>query len=148
MCGLHLRDQETVVATIEGLALPNPLWRGGPLPTVASLPASPSRTCVLRPMGHTPLEPPTDLFLRTDRPSFEGTWMDGRGPGHEEGRVKRRSGHGSSTKGRRRAEPRGEQVFLAGENAACLRMTWCEPCEFRRRREGRRGNGVKNLRGS
>jgi len=27
-------------------------------------------------------------------------------------------------------------------------MTWSEPCEFRRRREGRRGNGVKNLNGS
>jgi hypothetical protein len=31
---------------------------------------------------------------------------------NEEGRVKRRSGHGSSTEGRRRAEPRGEQVSL------------------------------------
>ena len=74
--------------------------------------------------------------------------MDGRRPGREEGRVKRRSGQGFSTEGRRRAEPRGEQVFLAGENAACLRMTWSEPREFRRRREGRRGNGVKNLNGS
>jgi hypothetical protein len=41
---------------------------------------------------------------------------------NEEGRVKRRSGQGSSTEGRRRAEPRGEQVFLAGENTACLRI--------------------------
>jgi hypothetical protein len=48
-------------ATIEGLAFPEPLWRGRPLPTDAPLPASPSRTCVLRPKGHTPLEPPTDL---------------------------------------------------------------------------------------
>jgi len=45
----------------------------------------------------------------------------------EEGRVKRRSGHGSSTEERRRAEPRGEQVFLAGENAACFRIIQLEP---------------------
>jgi hypothetical protein len=48
---------------------------------------------------------------------------------NEEGRVKRQRGHGSSTEGRRRAEPRGEQVFLAGENAACLRIIQPEPSE-------------------
>jgi hypothetical protein len=48
--------------------------------------------------------------------------IKGKGWMNEEGRVKRRSGQGSSTEGRRRAEPRGEQVFLAGENAACLRI--------------------------
>jgi len=36
--------------------------RAFPLPTVASLPASPSRACALRPRGHTPSAPPTDLW--------------------------------------------------------------------------------------
>jgi hypothetical protein len=75
-----------VEVTIEGLAFPDPPWRGRPLPTDAPIPASPSRTCALRPKGHTLLVPPTDLFLRTDRSSFEGIRMDGRGPGYEEGR--------------------------------------------------------------
>ena len=41
--------------------------RAFPLPTVASLPASPSRACALRPRGHTPSAPPTDLWQATNQ---------------------------------------------------------------------------------
>jgi len=47
-----------------------------PLPTVASipsrLPASPSRACALRPRGHTPSAPPTDLWQATNQQSLLG----------------------------------------------------------------------------
>jgi len=50
-------------------SLPEPLFRGKrfafPLPTVAVLPASPSRRLwsLLRPRGHTPLDSPNSVFL-------------------------------------------------------------------------------------
>ena len=47
-----------------------------PLPTVASipsrLPASPSRACALRPRGHTPSAPPTNLWQATNQQSLLG----------------------------------------------------------------------------
>jgi len=59
-----------------------------PLPTVASipsrLPASPSRACALRPRGHIPSAPPTDLWLATNQQSLLGSRLRSPLPSVEE----------------------------------------------------------------